>query len=295
MDWCDQTLRAQFNQLEEVKIKNSWFKVYKVDTDVYAIAEPYNFQEVISYLILGDKKALLFDTGMGMSSIKSVVTELTTLPVVVLNSHTHYDHIGGNHEFENIMALKHPFTLGRAKNGMPHKRVQHEVTREAFCAKKLPALDTSTYNIKSFIISKYIKDSTAIALGNRTLKIIAVPGHTPDALALWDEENGLLWTGDTFYEAPIWLFDPETNLQTYQNSIRILAQLTPNLNKVFPAHNTPIAAPERLEDLVVAFNAILDGSKQAETSNDINAKISVFKFPHFSFMIRKELLSQSKP
>jgi hypothetical protein len=45
-----------------------WFKVYPLGDSVYAIYEPYNWQEMISYLIIGSEKALLFDTGMGLDS-----------------------------------------------------------------------------------------------------------------------------------------------------------------------------------------------------------------------------------
>jgi mRNA-degrading endonuclease YafQ of YafQ-DinJ toxin-antitoxin module len=104
-DWCDQPLRSQFLDMKQLVVSGDWFKVYEVGEGVYAIAEPYNYQEVISYLIIGSQKALLFDSGMGMSSISETVKELTNLPVTVLNSHTHYDHIGGNSEFETILAM----------------------------------------------------------------------------------------------------------------------------------------------------------------------------------------------
>lgn len=68
-DWCGQPLRTQFSTLMEVHVTSDWFKVYEVGKGVYAIAEPFNFQEVISYLIIGNEKALLFDSGMGMASI----------------------------------------------------------------------------------------------------------------------------------------------------------------------------------------------------------------------------------
>lgn len=126
-------------------------------------------------------------------------------------------------------------------------------------------------------------------LGNRKLKIIAVPGHTPDAIALWDEESGYIWTGDTFYEAPIWLFDEGTDLNEYKKSIQKLAKLSPTLKKVFPAHNTPVAEPVRLEELVQAFDKVLNGAKEPDQEDGASL---VFEFEHFSFVIRKTLLSK---
>lgn len=281
---------------QQVSTQQAWFRVYEVGNDVYAIAEPYNFQEIISYLIIGSEKALLFDTGMGLSSISDVVKELTALPVTVLNSHTHYDHIGGNHEFDQVLAMNHPYTQNRADNGMPHAVVQHEVTTEALCLNQLPELDTAGYHIKPFGISEFIEDGSGIELGNRSLQVIAVPGHTPDAIALLDEAKGYLWTGDTFYEAPIWLFDEETDLQVYQQSITKLGKLAPELKTVFPAHNTPVASPERLRELVTAFDQVLSGEKQAANSGEgdqVSDDALLFEFEHFSFMIRKDLLPEN--
>lgn len=293
-DWCDQAIRAEFLELDEIKTESEWFKVFLVGENVYAIAEPYNFQEVISYLILGTERALLFDSGMGLDSISTVVKELTNLPVTIINSHTHYDHIGGNYEFENILALNTDYTLNWAGKGWSHELVKQEVTREAFCQKMLPNIDTAKYHVKPFTISGFIKDGHLFDLGQRIIEVVTVPGHTPDAMALFDKANGYLWTGDTFYEGPIWLFFEGTNLDAYEKSIERLAALSPALNKVFPAHNTPIAEPLRLIELVGAFNQILDGTKKAKQGGefghpDDNTAV-VFEFEHFSFLIRRDHL-----
>ncbi|HVZ26230.1 MAG TPA: hypothetical protein VG842_09260, partial [Sediminibacterium sp.] len=65
-NWCQHPLRAAFQKLPEIKVTQSWFRVFRAGKDVIAITEPYNFEEVISYLILGKDKALLFDTGLGV-------------------------------------------------------------------------------------------------------------------------------------------------------------------------------------------------------------------------------------
>lgn len=294
--WCDEADLTMYLGLEEIKTGSEWFKVFVVGENVYAIAEPYNYEEVISYLIIGTKKALLFDSGNGLGSISSLVKELTKLPVTVLNSHTHYDHIGGNHEFDSILALETEYTLHWAKNGWSHNLVKNEVAPDAICSNKLPDLDTANYRIKPFSISTFIKDGHIIELGQRTLEVISVPGHTPDALALLDREHGYLWTGDTFYAATIWLFFEGTDLDAYEESIGKLADLSASLKKLFPAHNTPVADPIRLIELVEAFDQVMTGTKKAkETSKsglpvyDEEEKV-IYEFEHFSFLIRGDHL-----
>jgi glyoxylase-like metal-dependent hydrolase (beta-lactamase superfamily II) len=92
-------------------------------------------------------------------------------------------------------------------------------------------------------------------LGCRSLAIIATPGHTPDAISLFDREHGLLCTGDT----TIWLYRPETNLDAYGVSIRRLAALVPQVKTVLGAHNIHLAPPSVLLHLVIAFEAVRAG------------------------------------
>jgi glyoxylase-like metal-dependent hydrolase (beta-lactamase superfamily II) len=298
--WCLQTLRPALVALPEVPTQRPWFKVYRVAEGVYAIAEPYNFQEVISYLIVGSGKALLFDTGMGLDSISKVVKELTSLPITVINSHTHYDHIGGNREFETILAVDTPYTNKFSTEGWSHEIVKHEVAEDALCLQKLPKADTAGYSVNPYhdMISRFVKPGEIIDLGNKRIEILAAPGHTPDGLALLDREAGHLWTGDTFYEATIWLFFDGTDLDAYEKSIAGLASLAPNLKKVFPAHNTPIADPQRLIELKDAFAQIRSGKKkgveQKDSQHPEDVKALIFEFDRFSFLIRKDYLSPQR-
>jgi hypothetical protein len=64
-EWCRPLPRPEYKSLERVPIGDAWFEVYKVALGVFAIYEPHQSEETISYLVLGEKRALLFDTGMG--------------------------------------------------------------------------------------------------------------------------------------------------------------------------------------------------------------------------------------
>src|SRR5262249_28056244 len=130
--WCELLPRPGNQRLPRVDVHDDWFVVYRVGDGVFAISEPYQFQEVISYLIVGSKSALLFDTGLGIGNIKRVVDGLTALPVTVLNSHTHFDHVGGNADFPRILAMDTEYTKARAR-GLPHEAVKGEVEPSALC------------------------------------------------------------------------------------------------------------------------------------------------------------------
>lgn len=81
---------------------NGWFTVEIIDHDTLAISEYRHWEETHCFLLLGSDKALLIDTGLGVSNIRAVVNRLTDLPVEVFATHVHWDHIGGHKYFQGI-------------------------------------------------------------------------------------------------------------------------------------------------------------------------------------------------
>jgi len=241
-----------------VKVPDPWFEVYRVAPDTFAIYEPQQSEETIGYLILGSKKAILFDTGMGISDVRKVVMELIKngnvkppLQIIVLNSHTHDDHVGGNWQFETVYSMDTDFSRQNAKGSVAD--AQAEIAPGEICGELPEGFDPKSYRTKPWHIAKYIHDGEIIDLGGRSIEILFTPGHTPDAISLFDRANGLLFTGDTYYPAPIWLFRPETDLDAYARSIALLASLSPQVKVVLGAHNVPVAPPSVLPALVSAF------------------------------------------
>jgi glyoxylase-like metal-dependent hydrolase (beta-lactamase superfamily II) len=276
-DWCKNLPRPEYKALERVLPNEPWFEVYKVQPGVFAIYEPKQAEEVISYLIVGTKQALLFDTGMGIANIHKLVTELTSRPVVVLNSHTHNDHVGGNSLFTFVFGMDTAFTRTNAKGSRAD--AQEELGPGMLCGDLPKGFDAKTYETKPWHISLLVHDGFKINLGGgHTLEIIATPGHTPDAISLFDSTDGLLFTGDTYYPGPIWLFRPETDLDAYVASVKKLAAMEPKVKLVFGAHNVPVAEPAVLGKLASAIQDVragkvagkpLEGGKVSYTTNGI--------------------------
>jgi glyoxylase-like metal-dependent hydrolase (beta-lactamase superfamily II) len=257
-DWCRQLPRPEYKHLERVHTDDSWFEVYRVAPGVFAIYEPHQFEETISFLVLGKKRAVMFDTGLGIADIKQVALSLTSLPIVVINSHTHNDHVGGNWEFRGahaeIYGMDTAFTRTNAKGSTVD--AQAELAAGSICGQLPAGFDAKSYATRPFHITRWIHDGEKIDLGGRVLEVISTPGHTPDAICMLDRKNGLLLTGDTFYAGPIWLYRPETDLDAYINSVARIADLAPHLHLLLPSHNVPQADPAQLPKLLAAIKKV---------------------------------------
>jgi glyoxylase-like metal-dependent hydrolase (beta-lactamase superfamily II) len=278
-EWCRKLPRPPYSELERVNVPDKWFEVYRICPGIFAIYEPHQQEEIISYLILGEKQAILFDTGMGISDMKKVVEGLTNLPVSVMNSHTHSDHVSDNWRFSKIYGMDTAFTRQSAKGSAAD--AQAEIGPGMVCGDLPAGFDARSYAVRPFRITDWIHGGEKIDLGGRVVEVISTPGHTPDSIALWDARNALLFTGDMYYPGPIYLFRPETDLDAYETSIAKMAALGAKL--LLPAHNLPVANPADLPRVLAAMKQVRSGKiKPAK-----DGQRSEYKFEGFSFLMRQ--------
>ena len=257
---------------------------------MFALVEPHQFQEAISYLIVGRERASMFDTGIGLVPIRPVVEQLTRLPIEVLNSHTHFDHVGGNAEFDRILALDTPYTRANMR-GFPATDLKGEVEPASFCHGAPKGASVATFHTRAWKATRTVADLEKIDLGGRILEVLHVPGHTPDSVALLDRAQGLLWTGDSYYEGTIWLFVPETDLEAYEASMARLAALAPGVKKLLPAHNTASAEPRRIGQVLDAVRQVRAGTRKGRQESGGRL---VFEFDGFSILTSRSLLERKK-
>ena len=97
---------------------------------------------------------------------------------------------------------------------------------------------------------------------------------------LLDRAHGLLFTGDTYYPAPIWLYRPETNLDDYVASVKRLAALAPQIKLVLGEHNVPFAQPSVLPRLVTAIETVRAGKVPPEPQD---AGKAIYRYDGISF------------
>jgi len=236
---------------------NDWFEVKEVTSSVWAIREPKHVKGVISYLVAGSDRAVLIDTGMGIANIRVVVEGLTQFPLLVMNTHAHYDHVGNNYRFEHI-------AIHRAESKLIEKGIEPGYLAElvepgTFTDSPPEGFIAQNYQIHPSQPTKILKDGEKISLGNRTLEIIHTPGHSPGSICLWEREKGWLFSGDTVFDGGTHIQLPDSDFCAYQESMDRLVGIVPSLSAIFPAHGESPLEPETILKIANAFRVIVQG------------------------------------
>ena len=247
--------------------RTSWFEVQQLDPGVHLISEPGH---VNSFLIQGAKSAILFDTGLGVANIRKVAEELSDHPLLVVNSHYHFDHTGGNRLFDDIYF--HLLTAERMIRPLP----------EGF--------DPKAYQIVPTVPTRLLEEGHVLDLGGRQLRVMHTPGHSPDCICLWDEENGLLFGGDTINTGPIYAQLEDSNIDDFALSTARLAEMADAVQRVFVCHFLRVENhPSLLREIAEGFQRLLSGDVSFRDNIDcLNSPVKEVCFDHFSIFVPSE-------
>lgn len=229
-------------------MSKNWFTIKKIAPNIWGIGEFSHFEKVISYLFVGDNRAMLFDSGMGIGQISNVIKKITRLPILVINSHCHYDHIGGNKEFDNIAIFKSNWSIKIASLGYNHKQLLQFTDKNQFVGPPPQTFNPKIFKIPSFKPSKLLKDKEILEITPFCFKVIHTPGHSPDSICLFEKNSRILLSGDTIYLGPIYLFFPESNIDDYKNSIKKINKLN-DISNILPGHNNFMINPNIVEKI----------------------------------------------
>ena len=250
--WWESLPRPVYSQLKRIESSQPWFEVYKVEPDIYVFYEPGQFEEAISYLVLGDDRAALVDTGCGIGDIRALVDEFTDLPVMVVNTHHHNDHVAQNYLFDEVAIFDDPEARRTAEEGISHDEMA-SLLAEGLLWKPLPeAFNPEAYWVPPFQVTRWLHDGDIIKLGGRELEVFHTPGHSPDSICLLDRDARLFWTGDIFYTGAIYTYLPGGDLDQFIESHRKMIDLFPLYDRLMPSHNEPWIEREILRDVLRA-------------------------------------------
>jgi len=285
-NWYEILPRPVYATLERVESSQWWFEVYKLPADIYVIYEPYQFEEAISYLVIGKDRAGLIDTGTGIGDLKKLVGELTDLPVTVINTHAHYDHVGNNYQFDDIAVYNEETEINRLLRGIGNADLQRHI-RPASLRKGLPEeFDPAAWTIPPVEPTYLMEEGTIIDLGGRTLEVIFTPGHSPGEICLLDKDNRILFTGDMFFPGPLYAFGDDVDIDVYVDSFKKINARLGEYDYLCAGHNDPWVKSEVIPRVIEAFSAIRAGEGEFNEKDGIRR----YFFDGFDILIRSDMV-----
>lgn len=252
-----------------------WFTIERLDRDTYVISEYKHWEETHCYLLLGSQSAILIDTGLGVLDIATPVKALTSLPIQVVTTHVHADHIGSHGSFSSIAVhraeadwLNGHFPLSREmvlQNNLLHLPCDFP-----------PAFDPARFQIYQGPATRLLEDGDCIDCGNRRLTVLHTPGHSPGHICLYEEERGDLYTGDLVYLGKLDCYYPSTDPAAFSASVHRVAALP--VRTLRPGHHSLSIGPSILPRIAGAFDEL---ARQAP----LQMGRGIFDFGDFSIHI----------
>lgn len=209
------------------------------------------------YLLEGEEKALLIDTGYGVGNLRAYVEKLTDKPILVTNTHFHPDHSGGNGEFERVYLSR------GAEIDAPSVNNPGAVP---FDLTKLPYPDYEKMDIG---------EGDRFELGGRAVEVLDVkPAHCNSSLFFLDRGHRMFFCGDELEAAQVMMFDNSSNpdapyevkerLLNFQANSRRIKELSTEFDYLLPNHNGYPIAKSYIDDYIELVDAVFDGRAAVE-------------------------------
>lgn len=178
------------------------------------------------FVLEGKDKAAIIDTGMNLENVKEIVESITSLPYILINTHADRDHVHGNKEFDII--YMHPAEYVNYSDAVKYKDRLNPIW-----------------------------ENDQIDLGERVLRVIEIPGHTPGSIGLLDEDSKVLISGDPIQEhGNIFMFGPYRNMVGYIASAKRLKQF--DIQEIWPSHADFPISKESIDHILEDAQNILD-------------------------------------
>ena len=262
------------------QVVQRWFEVWEVEPGVHVIAEPFHIEEVRSYLIVGTDRAVLIDTGMGVGDIKAVVDAITLLPVTLINSHAHWDHVGGNWQFDDIWI--HEAEAGDLERTRTPNELRKWFTPESLLGKLPEGVSPDGIEIQASHATTLLRGGESIDLGGRVLEIMHTPGHSPGGIVVIDRANQICFPTDVFYLGSLYASAPTTNVLDYRSSLASLEPVVATMRVAYPSHGATPIEPVVVADMRIAFDEIIAGREPDEFPNPHQA---LHRYGAFSILV----------
>lgn len=245
------------------------YRINKIHDNVWVIGEDIRPDFTDSMvLVAGSESAALIDTGCGAGNLKETISKLTDLPVTVLTTHVHLDHIGGHAYFEDIYASEYEMQKWMEKglwktsvtDRLDFLKAAVEGNDEKFIQLKAEILEESHF------IWKPLKDGMVFNLGGVVLEACMVPGHTRESFVFVNQSQGEAYVGDSINPTPWLLEDNGVSVKEYGRSVAGFADRYPLIKRLYSGHCMEDIGIQTIEDTLACVDEVLAGADDPEVS-----------------------------
>ncbi|MBI4015134.1 MAG: MBL fold metallo-hydrolase [Candidatus Aenigmarchaeota archaeon] len=218
------------------------FKITKVKNNIFKIEEMLYKEHANLYLFISDNFYLLVDSGTGFWNLKEKIYKtFGNNTILLINTHGHYDHIGGNKQFS--FSAIHENDLKSLTNPTKENTV-------SFKFSKSDMLTNNNESIKSLksAPNMILHGGEKIAVGKFIFKILHTPGHSPGSISLYDEKNKTLVSGDMLYNGKLYYNLPKSDKFQYIESLKSTKKM--KVQTLLAGHNEIILGEENIQKLM---------------------------------------------
>ena len=179
----------------------------RIDDAITLITEPYVTQLIRCNIwhLRGAGRDMVVDSGLGIASLRQAALGLFERPVIAVASHTHYDHTGGFHEFEE--RLVHPEEADELADPAGFAGLMAEQLDDGLVeaiegagipvpdclvdALPGPGYDPAAYRVLPAPATRLIEEGDVVDTGSRRFEVLHLPGHSPGSIGLGEAETGV--------------------------------------------------------------------------------------------------------
>jgi len=226
-------------------------KIIKLTDYLYSIEEDF----VRWFLIIGDDKAAVIDTGIFGAGVRQTAESLTDKELILINTHSDIDHISGNGDFDSFYITESDYS---------------ESDMAVKFSKSSPL---------------FLSDGQIIELGNRTLEIIFLSGHTSGSVGIYDRTSRSLIAGDTVQDGTIFMFGPGRNPEAFEKSLGKLKERQSDFDRIYASHGTVKLTPDYASKVLDDWNKVRNGDCSYEGKEIFGQKIKYYRGADCGFYV----------